>query len=103
MNAYGDAPVGMTITDSEKLFQAEVKNPEAHTFPEAIGFAIYSNTKRNIKFFKSLFELLWNERVLNEELKNAYRMQREFTNIASHDAHSRTSYSWNECPVTELS
>ena len=85
MNAYGDAPVGMTIADSEKLFQAEVKNPEAHTFPEAIGFAIYSNTKRNIKFFKSFFELLWNERVLNEELKNAYRMQREFTNIASHE------------------
>jgi two-component system sensor histidine kinase VicK len=85
MNAHGDAPVGMTIADSEKLFQAEVKNPEAHTFPEAIGFAIYSNTKRNIKFFKSFFELLWNERVLNEELKNAYRMQREFTNIASHE------------------
>jgi two-component system sensor histidine kinase VicK len=85
MNAYGDAPVGMTIADSEKLFQAEVKNPEAHTFPEAIGFAIYSNTKSNIKFFKSFFELLWNERVLNEELINAYRMQREFTNIASHE------------------
>jgi signal transduction histidine kinase len=75
----------MTIADSEKLFQAEVKNPEAHTFPEAIGFAIYSNTKRYIKFFKSFFELLWNERVLNEELKKAYRMQREFTNIASHE------------------
>jgi hypothetical protein len=37
---------GITIVDSKKLFQAEVKNPEAHKFVEAIGFAIYSNTKR---------------------------------------------------------
>jgi signal transduction histidine kinase len=85
MNAYGDAQSGITIVDSEKLFQAEVKNPEAHTFLEAIGFAIYSNTKRNVTFFKSFFELLWNERVLNEELKRADIMQKEFINAAAHE------------------
>lgn len=85
MNASGEAQSGITIVDSEKLFQAEVKNPEAHKFVEAIGFAIYSNTKRNVMFFKSFFELLWNERVLNEELKRADIMQKEFINAAAHE------------------
>jgi two-component system sensor histidine kinase VicK len=85
MNASGDTQSGITIVDSEKLFQAEVKNPEAHKFIEAIGFAIYSNTKRNVMFFKSFFELLWNERVLNEELKRADIMQKEFINAAAHE------------------
>ena len=36
MNAHGDAPVGMTIADSEKLFQAEVKNPEVIHFQKQL-------------------------------------------------------------------
>jgi two-component system, OmpR family, sensor histidine kinase VicK len=36
-------------------------------------------------FFKSFFELLWNERVLNEELKRADIMQKEFINAAAHE------------------
>jgi two-component system, OmpR family, sensor histidine kinase VicK len=85
MAASGDTQSGITIVDSEKLFQAEVKNPEAHKFVEAIGFAIYSNTKRNVMFFKSFFELLWNERVLNEELRRTDIMQKEFINAAAHE------------------
>jgi hypothetical protein len=42
MNSYGDTPSGITIVDSEEFFQAEVNNPDAHTFSEAIGFALYS-------------------------------------------------------------
>jgi signal transduction histidine kinase len=33
----------------------------------------------------SIFELLWNERTLNEELKMADKMQQEFINIAAHE------------------
>jgi two-component system sensor histidine kinase VicK len=32
-----------------------------------------------------VFELLWNERTLNEELKRADIMQKEFINVASHE------------------
>ena len=35
--------------------------------------------------FRSIFELLWNERVLNEELKNTETMQKEFIDIAAHE------------------
>jgi hypothetical protein len=66
---YADAPSGILIADGDRFLQAEVKNPMAKQFSEAIGFAIYSNSKHNVNSFKSFFELLWNERMINEELK----------------------------------
>ena len=65
----------MFIVDNEKFFRAELIEPQAETFSEAIGFAVYSNSRRSVESFKSFFELLWNERILNEELKNTETMQ----------------------------
>jgi two-component system, OmpR family, sensor histidine kinase VicK len=75
----------MYIIDGEKLLRVETKDAGAETFMEAIGFAVYSNRKNTVQSFKSIFELLWNERTLNEELIRADRMQKEFINIASHE------------------
>jgi two-component system, OmpR family, sensor histidine kinase VicK len=80
-----NSPYGMYIADGEKFIIAELKNPDAEVLTESIGFMVYSNRKTSVDSFKSIFELLWNERTSNEELKKAYRMQREFTNIASHE------------------
>jgi two-component system, OmpR family, sensor histidine kinase VicK len=80
-----NSPYGMYIADGEKFIRAELRNPSAEVFTESIGFMVYSNRKTSVESFKSIFELLWNERTINEELKKAYRMQREFTNIASHE------------------
>jgi two-component system sensor histidine kinase VicK len=87
-----DSLYGMYIIDGEKLLRVEMRDPNAETFMEAIGFAVYSNRKNTVESFKSVFELLWNERVLNEELKKTYerqnefiKMQKEFINVAAHD------------------
>ena len=85
-----DLPYGMYIVDSERAFRVELKEPSAETFSEAIGFAVYSNRPSTVNFFKSVFELLWNERMLNEELKRADKMQREFINIAAHELKTPT-------------
>jgi signal transduction histidine kinase len=85
MNMYADAPSGILIADSDRFLQAEVKNPMAEQFSEAIGFAIYSNSKHNVNSFKSFFELLWNEHALNEELRRIDKVQKEFINIAAHE------------------
>jgi signal transduction histidine kinase len=82
---YADAPSGILIADSDRFLQAEVKNPMAEQFSEAIGFAIYSNSKHNVNSFKSFFELLWNEHALNEELRRIDKVQKEFINIAAHE------------------
>lgn len=80
----------MYIVNGEKFASAELREPKAEKFSEAIGFALYSNRKITVDLFKSFFQLLWSERVLNEELKNHDKMQREFINIASHEIKTPT-------------
>ena len=79
------SPYGMYIIDGEKFFRAEIRQPMADKFSEAVGLAVYSNRKTTVDSFKSVFELLWNERALVEELKRADKMQKEFINVAAHE------------------
>jgi two-component system, OmpR family, sensor histidine kinase VicK len=81
---------GIYIVDNQKALRVELKVPSADTFSEAIGFAVYSNRSNTVSFFRSVFELLWNERMLNEQLKLHDRMQKEFINIASHEMKTPT-------------
>ena len=76
---------GILIVDAKRFLRAELREPLASEFFDAIGFTIYSNSKPSVESFKSIFELLWNERTLNEELKRAYKTQKEFINIAAHE------------------
>ena len=76
---------GMYIIDGERCFRAESKHPKAEKFPDAIGFSVYSNRRNTVDFFKSVFELLWNERKLNEELLMTDKMQKVFINVAAHE------------------
>jgi two-component system sensor histidine kinase VicK len=81
---------GIYIVDKEKLLRTELVNPYAESFSEAINLAIYSNSKRSVELFRSMFELLWKERQLNEELKKIDIMQKEFINVAAHELRTPT-------------
>ncbi len=81
---------GVYIIDSEKFLRAELKDPRAEKFSEAIGFTVYSNSKVGVDSLRSVFELLWKERKLNEDLKIHDKMQQEFINIASHEIRTPT-------------
>jgi two-component system sensor histidine kinase VicK len=76
---------GLYIIDGIKFLRVELVKPEAENFLEAIGFAIYSNNKRSADLYRWMFELLWNERVINLESKKANQMQKEFMNVAAHE------------------
>jgi two-component system sensor histidine kinase VicK len=67
------------------LFRAEYRSDQAGKFTDAIGYAVYSNSKPTVNSFKSFFEMLWNSRVLAEKLKEADRLQREFIHVAAHE------------------
>ena len=69
---------GIYIVDNQKALRVELKVPSADTFSEAIGFAVCSNRSNTVSFFRSVFELLWNERMLNKQLKLHDKMQKEF-------------------------
>ena len=81
---------GIYIVDGQKFLRVELRVAEAEIFSEAIGLAFYSNSKQSTESFKAIFKLLWNERILNEELRRADKMQREFINIASHEIKTPT-------------
>src|SRR6187200_1441628 len=85
LNSDNNSAFGMCIIDGEKLLRAEIRQSEVDDFSEATDFAIYSNRKLTVNSFKSIFELLWNERILNEQLKVHDKMQSEFINIAAHE------------------
>ncbi|MDP8886412.1 MAG: hypothetical protein M3M91_01335, partial [Thermoproteota archaeon] len=73
------------IVNDDRLFRAELRDPEADTFSKAFGFAIYSNSKPTVSAFKSFFELVWHSYETNEKLQQADKVQREFINIAAHE------------------
>ena len=76
---------GIYIVDGERAFRAELREPKAEMFSDAIGFSVYSNRNNTVDFFKSVFELLWNERILNERLSKVDKIQKEFINVAAHE------------------
>ncbi len=85
LNSDNNSAFGMCIIDGEKLLRVEIRQSGTNDSSGAFDFAIYSNRKLTVDSFKSIFELLWNERILNEQLKVHDKMQSEFINIAAHE------------------
>ena len=85
LNSEINSLFGMCIVDGEKLLRTEIRESNTDDFSKTIDFAIYSNRKLTVNSFRSVFELLWNERLLNEQLKLNDKMQNEFINIAAHE------------------
>ncbi len=85
LNSEINSLFGMCIVDGEKLLRTEIRESNTDDFSKTIDFAIYSNRKLTVNSFRSVFELLWNERLLNEQLKLSDKMQNEFINIAAHE------------------
>jgi two-component system, OmpR family, sensor histidine kinase VicK len=79
---------GMYIVDRIKFLRVEVAKPEAENFLDAIGFAVYSNNERSTELFRWMFELFWNERMVNEKSKRDNKIQDQFVNIAAHELRS---------------
>ena len=75
----------MFIVDNSKFLRAELVNTNTEHFADSVGFTVYSNTRQSVDSFKTFFDLLWKEHILNEELKNADKVQKEFINIAAHE------------------
>jgi two-component system, OmpR family, sensor histidine kinase VicK len=87
----GSSHSGLFVVDSAKLLRFELKDPKAEEFSEAIGFAVYSNSKVSVNSSKSLFELIWNEHIQYKKLqeyerqKETDKIKNEFINIAAHE------------------
>jgi signal transduction histidine kinase len=73
------------IMDSSRFISAELVNPTSETFSEAIGIALYSNSKRSTSMLRSFFNSLWNQAELYKRLELQEKMEKEFINMAAHE------------------
>jgi K+-sensing histidine kinase KdpD len=73
------------IVDNKVSLMMELKDDNKKTFHEAIGLSTYSNSKAGVLSYVSMFESLWKQTQLYEELKSNEKMQKEFINTAAHE------------------
>jgi two-component system sensor histidine kinase VicK len=87
----GSSHSGLFIVDNSRFLRFELKDPKAEEFSDAIGFITYSNSKVTVGSSRSFFELIWNEHVQYEKIreyerqKEADRLKDEFLNVAAHE------------------
>jgi signal transduction histidine kinase len=63
----------------------ELRDDSKLTFIEAIGLSTYSNSKAGVLSYVAIFENLWKQSHLYEQLKRQDKIQKEFINIAAHE------------------
>jgi signal transduction histidine kinase len=77
--------IGILVVDRNESLIVETKDDTKGDPYDAAGLAVYSNSKPIAVSYASIFESLWKQSELYEQLKIHDRMQREFINIAAHE------------------
>jgi two-component system, OmpR family, sensor histidine kinase VicK len=73
------------IIDSKESLVIEVKDDTKEKFYDAIGFAVYSNSRPTVLSYVSIFESFWVQSEIYEKLKRSENMEKQFISIASHE------------------
>jgi len=80
------------VVDRKECLVMELRDDSKTTFDEAIGLSTYSNSKAGVLSYVAIFESLWDQTELYQEIKKAHEVlklhdkaQRMFINIAAHE------------------
>jgi two-component system sensor histidine kinase VicK len=77
--------IGIIVVDRKESMIIELKDDMKENYYDAAGLASYSNSKPIALSYASIFETLWKQDELYEQLKAYSAMQKEFINIAAHE------------------
>jgi signal transduction histidine kinase len=77
--------VTVLVVDRKFSLSVELKDDTKNNSFEAIGLATYSNSAPTVLSYTSIFESIWTQTELYEQLKVHDKMQNEFINIAAHE------------------
>ena len=91
--------VTIVVVDRKKSLVIEKKDDSKQNFIEAVGMATYSNSKPTVLSYVSIFDNLWKQSELyeqikesnkqleqaNEQLNTQDKTQKEFINVAAHE------------------
>jgi two-component system, OmpR family, sensor histidine kinase VicK len=73
------------IVDRKHSLVMELKDDSKQDFKSTIGLSTYSNSTPTVLSYASIFETLWQQTELHEELKRVDKIKNEFINIAAHE------------------
>ncbi len=92
MDIYLSTKSTILVIDRKESLVMEVKNDLKDKFSESVGFGTYSNSSATVTSYVSIFESLWIQTELYQQLKDANEklkmhdiMQKDFINIAVHE------------------
>ena len=80
-----DPRTKILIVDRKEYLVVELKDDSKETFVDAVKLAIYSTTQSTVKAYMTLFESLWGQSALYDQLEAHDKMQKEFIDIAAHE------------------
>jgi len=81
----GTSDHGLLIVDDKAFLRIEFGISSKNNSFNLFELAIYSNNKKSVDLFKSMFNLLWNERKVVVDLEIADKLQKNFINVAAHE------------------
>lgn len=85
LQQLSDPKATILIADRKVSLVIELRDDTKSTFYEAIGLSTYSSSKPGVLSYVSIFENLWIQTELYEQLKLHDKMQKDFINIAAHE------------------
>jgi two-component system, OmpR family, sensor histidine kinase VicK len=77
--------VSTLLVDRKFSLTVELKDDSKDNSYNAMGLATYSNSKSTVLSYVSIFQALWMQTALYEEVKISERIQKDFINIAAHE------------------
>src|SRR5215831_4095934 len=77
--------ITIVLIDKRDCMIVELRDDTKDSSYYVAGLATYSNSKSIISSYASIFESLWKQNELYEQLKIHDKMQKEFINIAAHE------------------
>ena len=77
--------MGVIVVDRKESLIVELRDDTKENYYDAAGLAAYSNSRPIALSYVSIFEGLWKQGELYEQLKAYNIMQRDFINIAAHE------------------
>ena len=77
--------ITIVLVDRKECMIIEVKDDTKEDSYTAVGLSVYSNSKSIVVSYVSIFESLWKQTELYEQLKIHDKMQKEFINITAHE------------------
>jgi two-component system sensor histidine kinase VicK len=84
--------ITIVLADRKECLIVEIKDDTKNNLYDAAGLSIYSNSNSIVSSYLSIFESLWKQTELYEQIKEAHeqlkvhdKMQKEFINVAAHE------------------